>query len=70
MVRCLVCARTLLSQNPDKIVFNDKEDYKVLFPTQWDRYMKNTANKLKGAFYEHSGNIIIFLNDSQYIGNA
>jgi len=32
--------------------------------------MRKTANKLKGIFYHHSGNHLIMLNDSEYIGNG
>ena len=40
------------------------------FETQWEEYIKKTANKLKGVFYHHSGSHLIMLNDSEYIGNA
>ena len=40
------------------------------FETQWEEYIKKIANKLKGVFYHHTGNHLIMLNDSEYVGNS
>jgi cyclophilin family peptidyl-prolyl cis-trans isomerase len=41
------------------------------FETQWDQFIKKTANDLKGVFYEHDeSNALVYLNGAQYIGDA
>ena len=45
LVKGLVCARSLKKMYPDEVQFDEKENFLVLFPTQWDQYMKNLQNK-------------------------
>lgn len=41
------------------------------FETQWEQYLKKTANTHKGVYYEHSASPLIFLaNDNEYIGDG
>jgi cyclophilin family peptidyl-prolyl cis-trans isomerase len=40
------------------------------FETQWEEYLKKTANRLKDAFYLHKASPLVFLNDRDYIGDA
>lgn len=40
------------------------------FETQWDQYLKQTANKFKGVFYEHSLSPLVYTGDCDYIGNG
>ena len=68
-MKCFTCARQLKNQNPDIVSFDEKSDFKCLFQAQWDNYMKNLQNEKKGDFYNHKGNLIVFLNNSQYIGS-
>jgi hypothetical protein len=43
----------------------------MFFETQWTLYLKQTANKLKGVFYDHSEqSTLVFTNESEYIGDA
>ena len=30
--------------------------------------MKNLQNKQKGDFYDHRGNLIVYLNNHEYVG--
>lgn len=38
------------------------------FPTQWNNYLSNTQNLLKGPFYHHRSSPLVFVNGSTYIG--
>lgn len=40
------------------------------FETQWEDFLKKTANSLKGVFYQHEASPLIYLNDKEYIGDA
>lgn len=40
------------------------------FPTQWNQYLANTQNELKGLFYQHKGSPLVFVNGSTYIGGV
>lgn len=40
------------------------------FQTQWEEYIKHTANKLKGEFYQHKAGHIIMINDCEYVGSS
>jgi hypothetical protein len=40
------------------------------FECQWDQFMKKTANKLKGVFYDHHKSPIIYLNENEYVGDG
>lgn len=41
------------------------------FETQWHQYLKQLANKLGGAFYDHSPNhTLVFINGCEYVGDA
>lgn len=67
LMKCFACARYLKNNYPDRI-----EDYQfdVHFQTQWDLYLKQIQNEQKGDFYLHKGNLIVFVNGSQYIGGC
>ena len=39
------------------------------FETQWDEYLRKTANKLKGLFYQHTQSPLVILNDKEYVGD-
>jgi hypothetical protein len=64
IMKCFTCARQLLKTNPDVVSFDEKTDLKLLFPAQWDTYVKNLQNEKKGDFYHHKGNLIVFLNNT------
>lgn len=68
LVKCLVCARELQKLYPDEVTFDEKKDLQIFFPTQWDQHMKALQNKLKGDFYDHKGNLIVYINGHEYIG--
>lgn len=68
LIKCLVCARELKKLYPTEISFDENVDCQVFFPTQWEYYFKALQNKNKGVFYEHKGNMIVFLNKVDYIG--
>ena len=41
------------------------------FETQWQQYLKKTANTHKGVFYEHEATTLVYLqNDNEYIGDG
>lgn len=40
------------------------------FETQWEEYLKKTANKLKNDFYSHKESPLVFINDKDYIGDS
>lgn len=40
------------------------------FETQWEEYLRKTANRLKDAFYLHKASPLVFLNDRDYVGDA
>ena len=64
--KCVAAARYLEKENPGKVTAECLQ----FFETQWEEFLKKTANRLKGVFYQHSGNHIIYLNDGEYIGSA
>ena len=64
--KCVTAAKYLQEQNPETVTIECLQ----FFETQWEEYIKRTANKLKGVFYQHSGSHLIILNDSEYIGNG
>lgn len=64
--KCVTAVKYLAEQHPEVVTMECLH----FFETQWEEYIKKTANKLKGVFYQHSGNHLILLNDSEYIGNA
>ena len=68
-MKCFTCARQLKNTHPEIVSFDEKADFNCLFQAQWDNYMKNLQNSKKGDFYNHKGNLIVFLNNSQYIGS-
>lgn len=39
-----------------------------MFPTQWTEYVKSLQQANKGVFYEHKGTMIVFINESEYLG--
>jgi hypothetical protein len=44
-------------------------EFLQFFETQWEEYLKKTANKLKGVFYSHEESPLVILNDKDYIGD-
>jgi len=55
---CLQCIKELTSKHEDRVKCTQLQ----FFPTQWDQYLKNLQNELKGEFYEHKGSPIVFVN--------
>lgn len=39
------------------------------FETQWEEYLKKTANKEKGLFYSHIESPLVILNEKEYVGD-
>ena len=64
--KCVAAARYLERENPDRVTAECLQ----FFETQWEEFQKKTANKLKGVFYQHTGNHLIYLNDGEYIGSS
>ena len=62
--RACMCIREL--QNKGLIEHTILE----FFPTQWDAYLKQLQNGMKGEFYQHKGSPIVILNGSVYIGGV
>ena len=61
--RCVACVKEL--QNQGKVMV----EVQTFFPAQWDFYLKDMQNRLKGEFYQHKGSPLVVLNGVQYIGN-
>ena len=40
------------------------------FECQWEQFVKTTANKLKGVFYDHVESPLIYLNEKEYVGDG
>ena len=64
--KCVAAARYLERENPGRVTAECLQ----FFETQWEEFQKKTANKLKGVFYQHTGNHLIYLNDGEYIGSS
>ena len=66
--KCVTAARYLEKENAGIVTAECLQ----FFETQWEEYIKKTANRLKGVFYQHSvsDNHLVFLNDGEYIGTA
>ena len=64
--KCVAAVKYLSQEHPGVVT----AEFLSFFETQWEEYIKKTANKLKGIFYQHSGSHIIILNDSEYVGTA
>ena len=64
--KCVAAVKYLQEQNPETVT----GECLHFFETQWEEYIKRTANKLKGVFYQHSGSHLILINDCEYVGNA
>jgi len=64
--KCVTAVKYLQDQHPETVTIECLQ----FFETQWEEYIKKTANKLKGIFYQHSGTHLILLNDTEYIGNC
>lgn len=64
--KCVAAARYLERENPGTVTAECLQ----FFETQWEEFLKKTANKLKGVFYQHSGNHLIYLDDGEYIGSS
>ena len=45
--KCVAAAKYLQDQNPEFVSIECLQ----FFETQWEEYIKKTANKLKGVFY-------------------
>ena len=68
LYKCQTCARLLKEEHPDRVV-----DYQMisLFPAQWDQYLKKLQNEKKGDFYQHKGNLVVYLaNNDRYLGDS
>jgi hypothetical protein len=68
-MKCFTCARQLKNSFPESVSFDETSDLILLFPAQWDNYLRSLQNSLKGDFYQHKANLVIFLNGSTYIGS-
>lgn len=64
--KCMTAVKYLQEQHPEIVT----SECLQFFETQWEEYIKKVANKLKGIFYQHSGNHLILLNDCEYVGNS
>jgi len=64
--KCVTAVKYLQEQHPETV----SSECLAFFETQWEEYIKRTANKLKGVFYHHAGNHLILLNDEEYVGNS
>jgi len=64
--KCVMAVQHLQEQYPEVV----SSECLQFFETQWEEYIKKTANRLKGVFYHHSGNHLIMLNDCEYVGNC
>lgn len=64
--KCVTAAKYLERENEGIVTAECLQ----FFETQWEEYLKRTANKLKGVFYQHQGSHLIFLNDGEYIGSS
>ena len=62
--RCI--AQALCDLYPDRIQISVME----FFECQWNQFVKSTANKLKGVFYNHSESPLVFLNETEYVGDG
>lgn len=67
ILKCFTCARELKTLHPESVL---EFEYKVMFPTQWDLYLKKLQNEKKGEFYNHTGSPLIYLNDATYVGGC
>jgi peptidyl-prolyl cis-trans isomerase-like 6 len=67
-MKCFTCARSLRNEYPEKVSFDESKDLIMLFPAQWDSYMKNLKEEKKGYFYQHKGNLVVFMNGDKFIG--
>lgn len=63
--KCVAAVKYLQEQHPEVVT----SECLQFFETQWEEYIKNTAKKLKGVFYQHSGSHLIILNNTEYVGN-
>ena len=64
--KCMVCLRYLKQENKHVSV-----ECLQFFETQWEEFLKKTANTNKGVFYNHTGSPLIYLNDgAEYIGDC
>ena len=52
--------------HPDRIQICVME----FFECQWEQFVKTTANKLKGVFYDHVESPLIYLNEKEYVGDG
>ena len=68
--KCIACLRYLEQEHQGLI----NVTYLQFFETQWEEYLKKTANENKGSFYNHKASPLVFLTDDsgkkQYIGDA
>lgn len=66
--RSRAIAQALFEKHPDQIASPVVMEF---FETQWEQYLKKTANTFKGVFYEHESSPLIYLaNDNEYIGDG
>ena len=64
--KCVAAARHLSNANPECV----SAEILQFCETQWEEFLKKTANCKKGVFYQHTGNHLIYLNDGEYIGSS
>lgn len=64
--RSRAIATSLAAKHADRVQISVME----FFETQWDQFVKKTANRLKGVFYEHRGSPLIYLDDKEYVGDG
>ena len=69
VMRCMTCARSLRNDFPELVSFDEKTDFNLYFPAQWDNYLRILKAEKKGYFYQHKGNLIIYMNGDKYIGS-
>jgi len=66
--RSRAIAEALYEKHPDQIASPCVMEF---FETQWEQFLKKTANTYKGVFYEHESSPLIYLaNNNEYIGDG
>ena len=63
----MACARELAERYPERITSCKVTKF---YPTQWTNHLKKLQQEKKGAFFKHKDYMIVYLNDSEYIGNC
>lgn len=64
--RAQLIGNALANRHPDQVNVTVMQ----FFETQWDQFLKQTANKHKGVFYEHTASPLVCLGDWEYVGDV